>query len=209
MSEKKKAGEMDLASLCRHSRLTHRTELDCPFNSSTQDALIHHAEEYLQLSMAQQFVLAVAAGMFITGGALLSVVLSTDIVQLGVQKLLLGFGFVAGFSLVILSGTALFTEIKCVRGEALIVWEVLPFEMDGEYRATWWLTVRPSGRAVHAPLKFDSSSHLQRYHTALHVLLQPLTTASQMCCHVLAYCVAGQHHRRSHSCWNGKRCQCL
>lgn len=62
----------------------------------------------------QVFILSVMGGSFITFGALLSVMLSTGAVASGLEKLLLGLGFIGGFSLVLLSGSVLFTEVNVI-----------------------------------------------------------------------------------------------
>ena len=73
---------------------------------------LEHAEEFLSAGPLKQLVLAFAAGSFITFGAVLSVALTVDVEPLGLSRLMLGLGFAAGFVLVILSGSALFTEIN-------------------------------------------------------------------------------------------------
>jgi formate transporter len=67
-----------------------------------------------------QLVLSILAGGFITFGATLSLVLSSGVettvdgkvLGQGLSQLLAGVGFSSGFSLVILSGAALFTEVN-------------------------------------------------------------------------------------------------
>lgn len=73
---------------------------------------LEHAEEFLSAGPLKQLVLAFAAGSFITFGAVLSIALTVDVEPLGLSRLMLGLGFAAGFVLVILSGSALFTEIN-------------------------------------------------------------------------------------------------
>lgn len=73
---------------------------------------LEHAEEFLAAGPLKQLVLAFAAGSFITFGAVLSIALTVDVEPLGLSRLMLGLGFAAGFVLVILSGSALFTEIN-------------------------------------------------------------------------------------------------
>jgi formate transporter len=81
---------------------------------------LDHAEEFLTSSPLRQLALAVAAGSFITFGAVLSVALTVDVEPLGISRLLLGLGFSAGFILVILSGSALFTEINVLLPEMFL-----------------------------------------------------------------------------------------
>lgn len=83
-------------------------------------AFIDHAEEYLAAGPLKQAVLAFAAGSFIAFGAMLSVALTLAVATEGVARLLLGLGFAAGFSLVILSGAALFTEINVLLPELFL-----------------------------------------------------------------------------------------
>lgn len=79
-----------------------------------------HAEEFLTSSPLRQAALAFTAGAFITFGAILSVALTVDVDSVGLSRLLLGVGFSAGFILVILSGSALFTEINVLLPEMFL-----------------------------------------------------------------------------------------
>ena len=63
---------------------------------------------------------ALAAGSFIGFGAILSIVLTVGIDASGIARLLLGLGFAAGFTLVILSGSALFTEADVLLPEMFL-----------------------------------------------------------------------------------------
>lgn len=63
-----------------------------------------------QLSTLKIFILAVMGGGFITVGALFSILLASQVDSLGMQRLVEGFGFSAGFFFVILSQSVLFTE---------------------------------------------------------------------------------------------------
>jgi len=72
------------------------------------DVPAEHGYARLQrLDVARVLVLAVLAGTFVTSGALFSVLLATGASSEGTVRLLEGFGFSAGFFLVILSGAAL------------------------------------------------------------------------------------------------------
>ena len=64
--------------------------------------------------------MAFAAGSFIAFGAVLSVALTTGVESIGISRLLLGLGFAAGFIMVILSGSALFTEINVLLPEIFL-----------------------------------------------------------------------------------------
>ncbi len=81
---------------------------------------LDHAEEFLTAGPLRQLALAFAAGSFITFGAVLSVALTVDVESVGLSRLLLGLGFAAGFVLVILSGSALFTEINVLLPEMFL-----------------------------------------------------------------------------------------
>lgn len=81
---------------------------------------LEHAEELLASNPLRQVALAVAAGSFIAFGAVLSVALTTGVETVGYSRLLLGLGFSAGFVMVILSGSALFTEINVLLPEMFL-----------------------------------------------------------------------------------------
>ncbi len=81
---------------------------------------LEHAEEFLTSGPLRQAALAFAAGSFITFGAVLSVALTVDVNSEGLSRLLLGLGFSAGFILVILSGSALFTEVNVLLPEMFL-----------------------------------------------------------------------------------------
>ncbi len=82
---------------------------------------LEHAEELLASGPFRQAVLAFSAGSFIAFGAVLSVALTTDVEPIGISRLLLGLGFAAGFVMVILSGSALFTEINVLLPEMFLI----------------------------------------------------------------------------------------
>ncbi len=83
-------------------------------------SFLEHAEELLESSPLRQAALAFVAGSFIAFGAVLSVALTTGVETIGFSRLLLGLGFSAGFVLVILSGSALFTEINVLLPEMFL-----------------------------------------------------------------------------------------
>jgi formate transporter len=83
-------------------------------------AFVDHAEEYLLASPGKQWALAFMAGSFIGFGAMLSIVITVGVTPEGVSKLLLGVGFTAGFTMVILSGAALFTEVNVLLPELFL-----------------------------------------------------------------------------------------
>lgn len=66
------------------------------------------------LSALQILILAMMAGAFVTVGALFSVLLAVGIDSPGVQRLVEGLAFSAGFFFVILSDAVLFTEANVV-----------------------------------------------------------------------------------------------
>lgn len=74
-----------------------------------------HGERRLRtMSIGQTVVLAMTGGAFITVGALFSILLASGIETAGVERLVEGLGFSAGFFFVILSGAVLFTEANVV-----------------------------------------------------------------------------------------------
>jgi len=83
-------------------------------------AFVDHAGEYLAAGPGKQLALAFMAGSFIAFGAMLSIAITVGVEPEGLFKLLLGVGFTAGFSLVILSGAALFTEVNVLLPELFL-----------------------------------------------------------------------------------------
>ena len=83
-------------------------------------SFLEQAEELLASNPLRQVALAVVAGCFIAIGAVLSVALSTGVEADGFSRLLLGLGFSAGFVMVILSGSVLFTEINVLLPEMFL-----------------------------------------------------------------------------------------
>jgi formate transporter len=78
---------------------------------------VDHAAELMRLGTLRLLLLAIAAGSFIAIGAMISVTLSLSIQQAGLQRLLLGVGFASGFILVVISGSALITEVNVMLPE--------------------------------------------------------------------------------------------
>lgn len=72
------------------------------------------------LSWPQTLVLAMLGGALITGGALLSALLSAGADAAGPERLLQGIGFSAGFFFVILAHAVLFTEANVVLPAVLL-----------------------------------------------------------------------------------------
>jgi len=70
------------------------------------------ADRAIRRTVPEVIVLSMLAGGFITVGALFSTLIATGTDNEGVQRLLEGFGFSAGFFIVVLSGTMLFTEVN-------------------------------------------------------------------------------------------------
>ncbi|KNC49532.1 uncharacterized protein AMSG_11888 [Thecamonas trahens ATCC 50062] len=75
-------------------------------------AMAEHVDASLDQLMLQWIVRGMLAGVLITSGAFLSAVFSAGVEAHGPQAFLTGMGFVAGFSMVILSGSLLFTEVN-------------------------------------------------------------------------------------------------
>ena len=72
------------------------------------------AEYFLTRSVGQILVLALAGGMFVTLGALFSLLLSDGFSAPGAKLLMQGLGFSTGFFMIILSRSALFTEANVI-----------------------------------------------------------------------------------------------
>jgi formate transporter len=70
------------------------------------------AERAVRRTVPEVIVLSMLAGGFIAIGALFSTLIATGTSNEGLQRLLEGFGFSAGFFVVVLSGTLLFTEVN-------------------------------------------------------------------------------------------------
>ncbi len=85
-----------------------------------KEVFVDHAEEYLAAGPGKQLALAFMAGSFIAFGAMLSIAITVGVEPEGLFKLLLGVGFTAGFTLVILSGAALFTEVNVLLPELFL-----------------------------------------------------------------------------------------
>jgi len=84
-------------------------------------AMASFGEERLDgLSPIRVFILAMLGGGFITMGALLSVLLGAGIESPGLQRLVEGFAFSAGFFFVVLSEAVLFTEANVVLPATLL-----------------------------------------------------------------------------------------
>lgn len=77
-------------------------------------AMQHETDFFLSRSPSQIIVLAIVGGVFITLGALFSLLLSTGVTAYGPKLLLQGLGFSVGFFMIILSRAALFTEANVI-----------------------------------------------------------------------------------------------
>jgi len=71
-----------------------------------------HAKELATMPLINMILLSMSAGAFITFGAAVSVYLSDEVEADGPRRLLASLGFSIGFFLVIVSGSALFTEVN-------------------------------------------------------------------------------------------------
>ncbi|SFD40884.1 formate transporter [Lentibacillus persicus] len=69
-------------------------------------------KEHLNTNMPSLFTLSLAAGSFMTFGAVFSVLLSLGVDAKGLTYLLEGVGFATGYLMVFISGSALFTEVN-------------------------------------------------------------------------------------------------
>ncbi|MEM1429122.1 MAG: formate/nitrite transporter family protein [Pseudomonadota bacterium] len=83
-------------------------------------AMKREAGFYLGLSPLQTFVLACLGGVFVTFGALFSLLLSSGVGASGPQLLLQGLGFSTGFFMIVLSRAALFTEANVILPAAFL-----------------------------------------------------------------------------------------
>lgn len=83
-------------------------------------AMQREAEFFTGLTPMQIAVLSIAGGCFVTLGGLFSVLLAMGVETPGVQLLLQGLGFSAGFFMIILARAALFTEANVVLPASLL-----------------------------------------------------------------------------------------
>lgn len=123
---------------------------------------LEHAEEFFAAGPFRQLLLAFAAGSFITFGAALSVVLTVDVEPLGLSRLLLGLGFSAGFVIVILSGSALFTEVNVMLPEMFLsrprdlcrrCWRFWAIAYGGNVLGALFVGAMISGAHIFGPLQ--------------------------------------------------------
>lgn len=77
-------------------------------------AMKREARYFLTRTGGQVLVLAVGGGMFVTLGALFSLLLSDGIDATGAKLLMQGLGFSTGFFMIILARAALFTEANVI-----------------------------------------------------------------------------------------------
>lgn len=68
--------------------------------------------DHLNKQPSGQFLLALTAGSFMTFGAIFSILLAIDIEAEGLFYLMSGLGFAAGYAMVFISGSVLFTEVN-------------------------------------------------------------------------------------------------
>ena len=77
-------------------------------------AMKREAEYFLSRSLGQVLVLAITGGMFITLGALFSLLLADGFEAPGAKLFMQGVGFSTGFFMIVLSRAALFTEANVI-----------------------------------------------------------------------------------------------
>jgi formate transporter len=82
--------------------------------AATLRQLLSHGRHFEEQSVTRLVVAGLLAGSLITFGAALSIFLSTGVAALGPARLLTALGFIVGFSGVIFTGAALFTEVNVV-----------------------------------------------------------------------------------------------
>jgi len=80
--------------------------------SQVMQAFGEKGKEHLETNMPSQFILSLAAGSFMTFGAVFSVLLIIGVDATGLTYLLSGLGFTAGYLMVFISGSVLFTEVN-------------------------------------------------------------------------------------------------
>lgn len=77
-------------------------------------AMQHETDFFLSRTPSQVIVLSIIGGVFVTLGALFSLLLASGVETYGPKLLLQGLGFSVGFFMIILSRAALFTEANVI-----------------------------------------------------------------------------------------------
>ncbi|MGI8316390.1 formate/nitrite transporter family protein [Halobacillus mangrovi] len=80
--------------------------------SQIVDEFGEKGRDHLAKPFRAQFLLALTAGSFMTFGAIFSILLASGVETKGIYHLLSGLGFAAGYAMVFISGSVLFTEIN-------------------------------------------------------------------------------------------------
>ncbi|KHE67036.1 formate/nitrite transporter family protein [Halobacillus sp. BBL2006] len=80
--------------------------------SQIVDEFGEKGRDHLAKPLRAQFLLALTAGSFMTFGAIFSILLASGVETKGIYHLLSGLGFAAGYAMVFISGSVLFTEIN-------------------------------------------------------------------------------------------------
>ncbi|QAS52542.1 formate/nitrite transporter family protein [Halobacillus litoralis] len=80
--------------------------------SQIVDEFGEKGRDHLNKPFRAQLLLALTAGSFMTFGAVFSILLAVGVEAKGIYHLLSGLGFAAGYSMVFISGSVLFTEIN-------------------------------------------------------------------------------------------------
>ncbi|WP_318036110.1 formate/nitrite transporter family protein [Halobacillus salinarum] len=80
--------------------------------SQIVDEFGEKGRDHLYKPFRSQLLLALTAGSFMTFGAVFSILLAIGVEAKGVSHLLSGIGFAAGYAMVFISGSVLFTEIN-------------------------------------------------------------------------------------------------
>ncbi|WP_369405180.1 formate/nitrite transporter family protein [Oceanobacillus picturae] len=102
----------DHKSSNQSSRVQEKPERQYLFPSQVMETFSEKGKEHLDTNMPSQFILSLKAGSFMTFGALFSVLLAIGIDAKGITYLLQGLGFTAGYLMVFVSGSVLFTEVN-------------------------------------------------------------------------------------------------
>lgn len=131
------------------------------------------AKRATSLSTLQVLVLSMLAGAFITVGALFATLISTDVDSSGLETLLEGFGFSAGFFLVVLTGAVLFTEINVEMPATLLGGD--PAQLAGQVARLWVLAA--VGNFLGAYFTGWAIAQVEDYSPAVHQHLGDIVEA--------------------------------
>ncbi|WP_040985000.1 formate/nitrite transporter family protein [Oceanobacillus jeddahense] len=126
--------------------------------------------EHLDKNIPSQLILSLTAGSFMTFGAVFSVLLAIGIDPQALTYLLEGFGFTAGYLMVFMSGSVLFTEVNVLLPTYYLQ---KSYWMKNKFLKFWAATYigNIAGALFVALLIIGSSSMLPEFTTELESLL--------------------------------------